>query len=173
MYIRSKHHDASILVGVHVRRGDYFTEAHASGGRLHTAKFFTSAMEKMVKHLGVNNSDIVFIVASDSPKWTTAHIASKHFNIIHTGAYFNSHPLRVPWVNFDFAVLSSCDHSIYDYGTFGFWTSYLAGGQVGTWKRSLFIQTKSEPFTLCCSFRCCLPRPLQAHRKDTGKLLYL
>ena len=33
-------------------------------------------------------------------------------------------------VSFDFAVLASCDHNIYDYGTFGFWTSFIAGGEV-------------------------------------------
>ena len=30
--------------------------------------------------------------------------------------------------DFDLAVASMCNHSIYDYGTFGFWGAYLAGG---------------------------------------------
>ena len=28
----------------------------------------------------------------------------------------------------DLAIAASCNHTIYDYGTFGFWGAYLAGG---------------------------------------------
>ena len=31
--------------------------------------------------------------------------------------------------HFDFAVLSHCNASVFDYGTYGFWSSYLAGGE--------------------------------------------
>ena len=30
--------------------------------------------------------------------------------------------------SFDLAVASKCNHSIFDYGTFGFWGAYLANG---------------------------------------------
>lgn len=36
--------------------------------------------------------------------------------------------LGVPFPLFDLAVLSNCDDVIFDYGTFGFWAAYLAGG---------------------------------------------
>ena len=34
----------------------------------------------------------------------------------------------IPPQYFDLSVLSHCNHSIIDYGTFGFWSAYLAGG---------------------------------------------
>ena len=36
--------------------------------------------------------------------------------------------LGVHFPLFDLAVLSNCDDVIFDYGTFGFWGAFLAGG---------------------------------------------
>ena len=45
-------------------------------------------------------------------------------SIFFTSDYYDSLP--VDNVHFDLAVLSKCNHSIFDYGTFGFWGAYLA-----------------------------------------------
>ena len=42
--------------------------------------------------------------------------------------------------SFDLAVLSSCSHSIIDYGSFSFWAAYLAGGRTIVADR--FMQNK-------------------------------
>ena len=34
----------------------------------------------------------------------------------------------IPERDLDLALAASCDHSVYDYGTFGFWGAFLAGG---------------------------------------------
>ena len=45
----------------------------------------------------------------------------------------------------DLAILASCNHSIVDYGTFGYWASFLAGGQVVWAKDNLKEPLKSYP----------------------------
>ncbi|RXG52739.1 Galactoside 2-alpha-L-fucosyltransferase 1 [Armadillidium vulgare] len=45
------------------------------------------------------------------------------------------------------AILSFCNHSIFTIGSYGFWASYLAGGEV------LYADVKTEiPFTHSTSF---------------------
>ena len=120
----------STYVGVHIRRGDYkHISTFRTGGTLYNGAYFLRTMEKMAKHLGMDPRDLVFVVATDDPKWAWSSLRSKRLNI----AFSASHYKRVKGMAdyaFDFAVLVSCNHSIYDYGTFGFWSGYLAGGQV-------------------------------------------
>ncbi len=61
----------------------------------------------------------IFVVASDDRQWCEKAF-DKHDDVVITNK--NS-------ALFDFALLASCNHSIYDYGSFGFWTSVLAGGK--------------------------------------------
>ena len=71
---------------------------------------------------------LVFIVSSDDLEW-----CKKEFKKI-TGESFHystkcpsKRQINNPNI-FDMALLSKCPHSIYDYGTYGFWGAYLAGG---------------------------------------------
>ena len=71
--------------------------------------------------------DIIFVVASDDPDWTSRNLRSSSGNglrIEHTSQ------AKLNTSEFDFAVLSSCNHSIFDYGSYGFWSAFLAGGKV-------------------------------------------
>ena len=71
---------------------------------------------------------LVFIVSSDDLEW-----CKKEFKKI-TGESFHystkcpsKRQINNPNI-FDMALLSKCPHSIYDYGTYGFWTAYLSQG---------------------------------------------
>ena len=103
------------------------------------------------------------MVASDDPRWCQDHLSalpdylkdrsSKSNNktkiigsaaedgddlvsIHFTSEYYPSAPVNL--VAFDLAVLARCNHSIFDYGTFGFWGAYLAG--------KLLLGRSFEPF---------------------------
>ena len=45
----------------------------------------------------------------------------------------------------DLALLSQCNHSIFDYGTYGFWSAFLAGGAVVA---AAGIRNHEEPHVL-------------------------
>nr|CAI5861711.1 unnamed protein product [Callosobruchus analis] len=107
------------FVGVHVRRTDYIGYLK----RKHNSQpadpiFYKTAMKIFEKKY----QNVIFIVVSDDPLWcwkkfgykSNVYVASKHQR--------NSPAL-------DLAILASCNHSIYDYGTFGEWGAILAGGE--------------------------------------------
>lgn len=109
----------NVFVGLHIRRTDYFNyilkrfaakPAHIS--------FYMRAM----KYFEEKYTSVIFIVTSDDPNWCIKHFSSKK-NVYITG---RSHP-NTPAL--DLAILSSCNHSIFDYGTFGVWGAILAGGE--------------------------------------------
>ena len=76
---------------------------------------------------------IIYIVATDSPVWCKARFSKLKVDpgsIFYTVDWYPNlelSPLVDP-VHFDLAVLAAANHSIFDYGTFGFWGAYLAGG---------------------------------------------
>lgn len=78
-------------------------------------------------HFEQKYSSVVFVVVSDDPLWCRRHLGSRP-NVHVTGgnrkkgAPANSAAL-------DLALLASCNHSIFDYGTFGEWGALLAGGE--------------------------------------------
>ena len=71
----------------------------------------------------------MFVVASDDMQW-----CEEEFNKIKNETFYYAwdfhHSLNgnIQEDVFDLALLSKCNHSIYDYGTFGFWAAYIAGG---------------------------------------------
>ena len=74
--------------------------------------------------------DIVFVVASDNPDWARENIKLIDRQIVFTQDFMEQTKPKIDPIDFEFAVLSHCNHSVIDYGTFSFWTAYLAGGQV-------------------------------------------
>ncbi len=77
----------------------------------------------------LNESNIVFIVASDRPNWCKLKFkANVRFDVVHTIDYFKAgfgNGLNA--AEFDFAILASNRiHSmVFLYGTFAFWAAYL------------------------------------------------
>ena len=80
---------------------------------------------------------ITYVVTSDDPDWCKESFAPFQRHMVYPSEDFEHSGKKLRVANFsekmnsrdfDLAVASLCDHSIYDYGTFGFWGAYLAGG---------------------------------------------
>ena len=144
-----------IFIGIHARRTDYakfmskLYHAKLSGGT-----FFFRAAELIrdlisVKHpeLDMSQQHLAFVVASDDVDWcrqnlaalpsqlmggnltsTTTTTATATSSVHFSEDHYRHLKIRKQRVYFDMAVLSNCNHSIFDYGTFGFWAAYLADG---------------------------------------------
>ena len=62
----------------------------------------------------------IFLVVSDEPEWCKEHLDLEQDDTFLVADYAAA----------DLAMLSSCNHVLMSYGTFGFWGGFLAGGQV-------------------------------------------
>ena len=62
----------------------------------------------------------IFLIVSDDPHWCETHLDMEKDDTFLVADYAAA----------DLALLISCDHVIMSYGTFGFWGSFLSGGQV-------------------------------------------
>ena len=109
----------SVLIGVHVRRTDYknllgkdqasnvvFDNSTAGGTYPHKVEFYRAA----VKKLSERHPDNIVLILSDDVEWSTQHLK------IVSGHYVASSDPHL-----DLAILSLCDHTVIDYGTFGVW----------------------------------------------------
>ncbi|XP_030760490.1 galactoside 2-alpha-L-fucosyltransferase 3-like [Sitophilus oryzae] len=107
------------FVGVHVRRTDYIGYLR----RKHNINpanqsFYSNAM----RHFKLRYPNPLFIFVSDDPTWCLKHFGHKE------NVYIASHKNKnTPAL--DLAILAACNHTIYDYGTFGEWGAILAGGE--------------------------------------------
>lgn len=98
-------------VGIHVRRTDYQTIT----AEFISFDYFVKAMEYFEKKY----SNVLFVVVSDDPYYSRKKFAPKS-NAIVVSPNPSLH---------DFAILTQCNHSIIDYGTYGIWSALLAGGE--------------------------------------------
>ncbi|CAG5116814.1 unnamed protein product, partial [Candidula unifasciata] len=111
-------HNSSLIVGVHVRRGDFLTEELKKRGYGVAEKsYFIKAFSLIQSKFP--GRDIVFLVASDDLNWCTENLLGNDVSIM---------PPASAAVHL--AVLSSCDHVIISGGTFGWWSGWLANGYV-------------------------------------------
>ncbi|XP_031347118.1 galactoside 2-alpha-L-fucosyltransferase 3-like [Photinus pyralis] len=107
------------FVSVHIRRTDYQAYLKRKYSiRPANATFYYSAM----KYFESKYSSVVFIISSDDPNWCSKTFKEKN-NVYITGTKSRVSPAL------DLAIMSSCNHSIIDYGTFGEWGAILAGGE--------------------------------------------
>ncbi|KAB0804385.1 hypothetical protein PPYR_01355 [Photinus pyralis] len=115
----SKNHTRCTFVGVHVRRTDYVSYLWRKYSIPPASpNFYYSAM----RYFEAKYFNVIFIIVSDDPAWCIQTFRQKQ-NIYITGKKFINSP------SLDLAILSSCNHSIIDYGTFGVWGAILAGGE--------------------------------------------
>uniref|UniRef100_X2B3C4 L-Fucosyltransferase n=1 Tax=Capitella teleta TaxID=283909 RepID=X2B3C4_CAPTE len=114
----ANHRRPSVLIGIHVRRGDMTSDFfHWYGYTTAPPEYIETAMQSMEKQF----QNIMFIVSSDDIEWSERNI-----NAVKRNIYFSRNHSDV----FDLALLTSCDHVIMTVGTFGWWAGFLAGGQV-------------------------------------------
>ena len=112
-----------IVIGMHVRRGDFLRENHQRWGyAVATKEFFSNATKYFVDKYG---KDILFIVASDDRWWCQETI---DFN----GAFarFSTGESALE----DMTILRMCDHHVVSVGSFGWWSAWLGHGEVVYYK---------------------------------------
>ena len=101
-------------VGVHVRRTDY----------MHHLKVLYNASpvnaDYFLRHMNIYRNKyqrVLFVVLSDDPEWCERELHGDDVVVTKTNS-----PVQ------DMAIMSICNHSIIDYGTFGMWGALLSGG---------------------------------------------
>ncbi|TRY61226.1 hypothetical protein TCAL_07989 [Tigriopus californicus] len=129
-----------IWIGLHVRRTDYERVLSRRNASLVELEYFERAIREMKAIiLGAEiaqHSKMVFVVASDDPAWCMQQLpripGEKFiFTNENDAIHIQDNGLESDFqVAFDLCVMSLCNHSIYDYGTFAFWGAYLSGGFV-------------------------------------------
>ena len=133
-----------IYIGIHVRRTDYLEHLQQFEADIFGPIFYTKAAKLMRKLIAKKRpwlewgkQHLAFVVATDDADWCRRELQDlpqvlssarqKESYSIHFTADYHGLVQQDP-AHFDLAVLSHCNHSIFDYGTFGFWGAYLAGG---------------------------------------------
>ncbi|XP_027223995.2 galactoside alpha-(1,2)-fucosyltransferase 2 isoform X1 [Penaeus vannamei] len=107
-----------VLVGFHVRRADYVRYAAINfRASLPEDKYFTRALSHYRQKFP---NEVAFVVASDDMAFVRQRLG--HYPDV----FFSSGESAAD----DMALLSSCNHSIVTMGSYGFWTGFLAGGEV-------------------------------------------
>ncbi|TRY72179.1 hypothetical protein TCAL_13948, partial [Tigriopus californicus] len=111
------------IVGVHNRRTDYGAYLKQKVyGRLLSVSYFEKAMSAFSR---VHGNSTMFILTSDDHRWFHQYFKDRQ-DVFFS---FKNWPYCRDNVAFDLAVLASADHSIFSFGTFGFWGAYLSGGE--------------------------------------------
>ncbi|XP_044844841.1 galactoside alpha-(1,2)-fucosyltransferase 2-like isoform X3 [Mauremys mutica] len=107
-------------VGFHVRRGDYIQVMTQKWKGVVADKAY---LEKAMGYFRAKYQEPVFVVTSNGMEWCRENIDASRGDVYFSGDGIESSPGR------DFALLAHCNHMIMTIGTFGFWASYLAGGE--------------------------------------------
>ncbi|CAG0899719.1 unnamed protein product [Darwinula stevensoni] len=116
----AKYKGNTTFIGIHVRRTDQvFHNQKLFGAKPVTAAYYQRAMAHFRKIF----SNSVFIVATDDMKWSKQNIRNVNESM---AIEF----VEAKGRDFDFAVLSHCNHSIVSVGSFGFFAAYFGGGLV-------------------------------------------
>lgn len=128
---------ATQSVGVHVRRGDYVTNASAS--QTHgtcSPEYYLNGARRIIERTGISPT---FFVFSDDPDWTQASIrlpGETRF-VRHNDDEHNYEDLRL---------LTACKHHIIANSSFSWWGAWLAhqAGQIVIAPRSWFRDPQSH-----------------------------
>jgi len=110
----SKGVDNVTYVGIHVRRTDY--------GNYLKKKYKASLVKpdfflRQMKYFQNNYEAVIFVVVSDDPEWCERELSGNNVVVMRK----NSPAM-------DLAIMTACNYSIIDYGTYGVWGALLAGG---------------------------------------------
>jgi len=103
-----------VPVAVHVRRGDYVSEAHTNS--FHgtcTLDYYARACEVVARTV----SDPWFFVFSDDPAWCEANFSGQRTTVLHA-------PAGTPPVE-DMLLMAACDHHIIANSTYSWWAAWL------------------------------------------------
>lgn len=106
------------FVGVHIRVSQIMTQAKINAGfRTAPTYYYETAMDYFTNKF----PNVCFVICTDSWKWVEDNINFQKYDV-HRSIF------RIAID--DLTLLSSCHHNIISVGTFGWWASYLARGEV-------------------------------------------
>ncbi|XP_046371377.2 galactoside alpha-(1,2)-fucosyltransferase 2-like isoform X1 [Haliotis rufescens] len=113
---RGSDHDNVTIVGVHVRKGDITKNKQfvAYGYTVASPQYFSAAMT----YYRNKYNRTLFLVCSDHVTWCKENINGSDVMFMEDNSF-----------EVDLAILAHCNHSIMSVGTFGWWASFLAGGE--------------------------------------------
>ena len=140
-----------VYIGVHIRRHD---------ATLHMIKKFSLIELKPSYYLDAmamyttyfkSNKKVVFLITSDDVQWVKSRILprAKNAYLVGSGNIFN-----MDSIGNDLAIMARCNHTILSYGTFSFWSGFLAGGKRITpviltmANTQSFLENDFDPFRL-------------------------
>ena len=106
-----------VVVGVHIRRGDLESNPFV---RTYTILTPDQYVRNAVDYFLAKFENAIFIVCSDGMEY--AKEIMRYRNV--TTKFVHGTPVQ------DLAILSSCDHVIMTWGTFGWWAGFLSRGIV-------------------------------------------
>ncbi|KAM4703347.1 galactoside alpha-(1,2)-fucosyltransferase 2-like isoform 1-T2 [Rhinophrynus dorsalis] len=107
-------------IGVHVRRGDYVSVMPNIWKGVIADKAY---LDKAMGYFRQKYAEPVFVVTSNGMDWCKENIDNSKGDVFFSGDGNESTPGK------DFALLVGCNHTIMTIGTFGYWASYLVGGE--------------------------------------------
>ncbi|XP_066261358.1 galactoside alpha-(1,2)-fucosyltransferase 2-like [Euwallacea similis] len=107
------------FIGVHVRRDDYISyldnKYHATAA---TNKYYLKA----IGYYKNKYKRCLFIIISDDPQWCYDQFGK--LQDVFVASYKRNNTAGE-----DLAIMAACNHSIFDYGTYGEWGAILTGGE--------------------------------------------
>ena len=112
----NNHSTTRIIIGIHVRRGDFLSSRSLKRGNVIADKHY---INKSMHFFRERFKYAHFVVCSDGMKWSQE-------NIVGPDVTFSI--FRKPII--DMAIMSLCDHMIITAGSFGWWGGWLSGGTV-------------------------------------------
>lgn len=113
------------FVAVHIRRTDYIKYLPTKNQTAVGVEYYKFAMNYF-RSKRAKFGDPVFVITTDDPQWAVEYLQSDDVFIATDQV---SSPAN------DLVLLSSCNHSIYDYGTFGLWAAlYTEGEVIAVWQ---------------------------------------
>ncbi|XP_060074773.1 galactoside alpha-(1,2)-fucosyltransferase 2-like [Ylistrum balloti] len=107
--------NASITVGVHIRRGDMNSKIELSRGYNVADEIF---VKKALTFFRSKLKNPIFVMIGDDAAWMMSKFSYADIKIATSGS-----------AAVDLAIMSQCNHSIVTSGTYGWWGAYLAGGE--------------------------------------------
>ncbi|XP_049799710.1 galactoside alpha-(1,2)-fucosyltransferase 2-like [Schistocerca nitens] len=124
-----------LAVGMHVRRTDYvaFLRYKYNATRGAGLGYYRRAAARMRKLLQPEGAALAFVVTSDDTRWCDRVLLPALRNDFKVGVPVTG-AFLVSWGGVhapdrDLALLSSVDHSVIAYGTYGTWGALMAGGR--------------------------------------------
>ncbi|XP_040565973.1 uncharacterized protein [Lepeophtheirus salmonis] len=112
------------LVGIHVRKRDADRDIVE---RYNLPKLSPSYYLEAIHMCRKKFKHVIFIIVSDEMNWVYDNLMPRKGSAFLYPAGHGHVNCRTA-ISIDLALMAACDHSILSYGTFSFWSGWLAGG---------------------------------------------